>query len=84
MSGRLLFFGRALSYSVLALSMSGNGYKKFPFIKDFIFGKSQKSLGAESVEYGGCGQVGIIFHQKDHGSQARCGMARCRHDGGSS
>jgi hypothetical protein len=45
----------------VAASISGIDAKRFLFMVNFSFGKSQKSQGAKSVEYGGCGHTVIFF-----------------------
>jgi hypothetical protein len=49
----------------MAASISGIDAKRFPFMVSFSFGKSQKSQGGKSVDYGGCGHTVIFFVRQE-------------------
>jgi hypothetical protein len=49
----------------VAVSISGIDAKRFPFMVNFSFGKSQKSQGSKLVEYGGCGHTVFLFVRQE-------------------
>jgi hypothetical protein len=50
----------------VAASISGIDAKRFPFMVNVSFRKSQKSQGAKSAEYGGCGHTVIFLFYKNY------------------
>jgi hypothetical protein len=49
----------------VAASISGIDTKRFPFTVNFCFGKSHKSRGVTSGEYGACRHKTIFFGRQE-------------------
>ena len=66
------FVGIAFNARTVSRSISSIHSKRFPRSGLLSFGNSQKSHGAKSGEYGGCGATWVEFLAKTHEESGQC------------